>query len=301
MRSERRGDLRVQRHEIWETWSLSNLASRISHRSRSGLRSRSRLVCAKFTVRMSQRMVSRLLLVLSSLILSSPALVFSLLLPLSISLALSYVHIHAHWISRLSFSTLVFSRALSLSLFSLFSRSFAFSLTNTHAHWISQGIRLPRVCPGSFGLSLLPLFSFSRSLTYTHTESLKEFAFLLSILVYFEALHPSLISSKMLRARIHIEEEFLQMKCLRCRKAFYDFLGCFAIRHFFESSWFFPNVVICDRNRWWSCKIKFYVILTKTAFIWFSRLLCLEVFFKYGVATISRLLKMIGLFCKRAL
>ena len=29
--------------------------------------------------------------------------------------------------------------------------------------------------------------------------------------------------------RKHIEEEILQMKCPRCRRAFYDFEGCFAI------------------------------------------------------------------------
>ena len=34
---------------------------------------------------------------------------------------------------------------------------------------------------------------------------------------------------KVLIARKHIEEEILQMKCPRCRQAFYDFEGCFAI------------------------------------------------------------------------
>ena len=34
---------------------------------------------------------------------------------------------------------------------------------------------------------------------------------------------------EVLRHRKHIEEEILQMKCPRCRRAFYDFEGCFAI------------------------------------------------------------------------
>ena len=34
---------------------------------------------------------------------------------------------------------------------------------------------------------------------------------------------------KVLMARKHIEEEILQMKCPRCRRAFYDFEGCFDI------------------------------------------------------------------------
>jgi len=34
---------------------------------------------------------------------------------------------------------------------------------------------------------------------------------------------------KVVKARQHIEEEIQQMKCPRCRKAFYDFEGCFAI------------------------------------------------------------------------
>lgn len=34
---------------------------------------------------------------------------------------------------------------------------------------------------------------------------------------------------KVLVARKHVEEEILQMKCPRCKKAFFDFEGCFAI------------------------------------------------------------------------
>ena len=37
----------------------------------------------------------------------------------------------------------------------------------------------------------------------------------------------------MMMARKHIEEEILQMKCPRCRTAFYDFEGSFAIRCLF--------------------------------------------------------------------
>ena len=35
---------------------------------------------------------------------------------------------------------------------------------------------------------------------------------------------------EVLQARKHTGEEILQMKCPRCRKEFYDFVGCFAIR-----------------------------------------------------------------------
>ena len=37
--------------------------------------------------------------------------------------------------------------------------------------------------------------------------------------------------SQVLIRRKHIEEEILQMKCPRCRRAFYDFEGCFAISY----------------------------------------------------------------------
>jgi hypothetical protein len=35
--------------------------------------------------------------------------------------------------------------------------------------------------------------------------------------------------AQVLQARKHIEEEILQVKCPRCRRAFHDFEGCFAI------------------------------------------------------------------------
>ena len=35
--------------------------------------------------------------------------------------------------------------------------------------------------------------------------------------------------AELMRHRKHIEEEFLQPKCPRCRRAFFDFEGCFAI------------------------------------------------------------------------
>jgi len=160
---------------------------------------------AKFAVRTSVRVVSHLLLSLSSLALSSLSLL-SFSSPSFLSLSLSLTHTYTH------------TRSL---------EAVAFLLS------LSQ----PSCVPWLFSSFSLPLFSLSLALSHTYilqTESLKRFTFLLSILVFFVALSLSQISGEVLRARIHIEEEILQMKCPRCRKAFYDFVGCFAIRHFFS-------------------------------------------------------------------
>ena len=124
------------------------------------------------------------------------------------------------------------SRALARSLSSLSTCS-SFLLVLSHLFHLAH---LSRSLTLSCSLSLSRALSHSLSLSRSLSRSLPSRSLSLALSRCRSCLLSlvlSIMTGKVLKARQHIEEEILQTKCPRCRKVFYDFEGCFAVRYEF--------------------------------------------------------------------